>query len=116
MLAERYVFDDPNSSLIKQRQLVEALAQTTAAKVGVSVYPTDDLVEVLRLLRDRGAITTDVADLFHGVRKLGNAAVHHGAGTDREALISLQLTRKLAIWFHRAFAKPKDFKAGPFVP
>src|SRR4051812_34755399 len=107
MLAERYVFEDPNSSLIKQRQLIEAIAQSTAAKVGASVASTDDLIEVLRALRDRGAVTPDVADLFHAVRKIGNAAVHHGEGTERDALLSLQLARKIAIWFHRAFAKPK---------
>lgn len=116
MLAERYVFEDPNSSLIKQRQLIEAIAKSTAAKVGLSFYPTDDLIEVLRALRDRGAITPDVSDLFHAIRKLGNAAVHDGGGTEREALLSLQLTRKIAIWYHRAFAKQKDWRPGPFVP
>jgi hypothetical protein len=36
-LAERYVFDDPNSALIKLRQFGELLAQHAAACVGIAV-------------------------------------------------------------------------------
>ncbi|HYI12068.1 MAG TPA: type I restriction-modification system endonuclease [Thermoanaerobaculia bacterium] len=113
MLAERYVFEDPNSSLIKQRQLAEALARQAAASIGVD---HDDFASVLRLLRDRNAITAELADVFHFVRKAGNAAAHEGAGTQADALRTLQLTRKLAIWFHRVFSRDKDFRAGAFVP
>lgn len=47
MLAERYVFDDPNSSLIKQRQLAEALARAAAA----TSLQTADVTPSLRKLR-----------------------------------------------------------------
>lgn len=116
MLAERYVFEDPNSSLIKQRQLAEAIARRAAAGVGAVVYPQDDFAGVIRLLSDRNAIGAEVADVFHVVRKAGNAAAHDGTGTQADALRALQLTRKLAIWFHRAFSREKDFRAGAFVP
>ena len=36
-LAERYVFDDPNSALLKLRQFGELLAQHVAAYTGVAV-------------------------------------------------------------------------------
>jgi type I restriction enzyme R subunit len=72
--AERYCFDDPNTSLIKSRQLVESLAQETAARVGVYAGSDRDLLSVTRELTDRGVLTRDLAQLFHGVRKLGNAA------------------------------------------
>ena len=35
-LAERYVFEDANSALIKLRQLAEGLAKRTAAKIGLA--------------------------------------------------------------------------------
>ena len=35
MLAERYFPDDPNTSLLKLRQLTELLAQFVATKVGL---------------------------------------------------------------------------------
>ena len=36
-LAERYVFDDPNSALIKLRQFGELLAQHAAAYTGIAI-------------------------------------------------------------------------------
>jgi type I restriction enzyme R subunit len=36
-LAERYIFDDPNSALIKLRQFGELLAKHAAAYTGVAV-------------------------------------------------------------------------------
>lgn len=35
LLAERYFQDDPNTSLLKLRQLAELLAQETAANLGL---------------------------------------------------------------------------------
>jgi len=35
MLAERYFADDPNTCLLKLRQLTEGLAQLTASRVGL---------------------------------------------------------------------------------
>ena len=39
--AERYVFDDPNTALIKLRQFGELLAQEVAARTGVEIFPVD---------------------------------------------------------------------------
>lgn len=62
-----------------------------------------------RLAVDR-AIPREVADLFHTVRKVGNAAAHHGAGTHREALATLKVARQIGIWFHRTFGDDPAFK------
>jgi hypothetical protein len=44
-----------------------------------------------------------MADLFHGLRKVGNAASHDLHGDAREALHQLRVARELGVWFHRAF-------------
>jgi type I restriction enzyme R subunit len=49
-LAERYVFDDPNSALLKLRQLGKLLAQHAAAYTGVVVEAHEsqrDLIDKL---------------------------------------------------------------------
>lgn len=115
-LAESYVFDDPNSSLIKIRQLAEALAQRAAANSGIQVTTRDNFSDVLGLLRSRNVIVGDVLDVFHRIRKTGNDATHDFVGTQREALVNLQLVRRLAVWFHRSFGRDSAFKAGPFIP
>jgi type I restriction enzyme R subunit len=115
-LAERYVFDDPNSALIKLRQLGELLAQYTAAYTGVAVEEHEAQHELLNKLLDGQIINVQVSQLFHGLRKSGNQAAHQHTGDRREALHQLQMARKLAIWFHKSFGGDKSFKAGPFLP
>lgn len=115
-LAERYVFDDPNSALLKLRQLGELLAQHAAAYTGITVEARDSQHELLDRLHDRQIINAQVAQLFHGLRKAGNQAAHQHTGDRREALHQLQIARKLAVWFHKAFGGDPHFKAGPFVP
>jgi type I restriction enzyme R subunit len=42
--AERYVFYDPNTALIKLRQFGELLAQEVAARTGIDVFPEDNAI------------------------------------------------------------------------
>ena len=97
-LAERYVFDDANTALIKLRQFSELLAQHAAANTGIAVEESDSQLKVLDLLWDSRIIDARVSQLFHGLRKAGNLAVHDHIGDRREALHQLQMARKLGIW------------------
>jgi type I restriction enzyme R subunit len=114
--AERFVFEDATLALIRLRQFAELLARQAAAHVGVMTTDEDDFVAVLNWLRERRAVTADTLDLFHGIRKAGNAAVHSHTGTRSEALHQLRMARTLGVWFHRSFGKDKRFKPGPFLP
>lgn len=113
-LAERYFTADPETSLLKCRQLSELLARQTVARLGVEGGEADSFADVLRLLRRN--LDARVLDLFHQVRIAGNEAAHRATGTHAAALSSLRFTRQVAVWFHRAFGADKDFKPGPFVP
>lgn len=114
-LAERYLFNDPSTALFKLRQFAELLAGQACAHVGIATSPADDQVAVLNLLRDRRAAAADTLDLFHALRKTGNAAVHEGTGTQSDALHHLRMARQLAIWFDRSFGGTKQ-PYGPYVP
>lgn len=113
--AEQYFFTDANVCLIRLRQFGEVLAQRVAAHVGVYTTEEDDQLKRLNALRDRGALTPEVADIFHGLRKAGNDAVHAHRGTRADAMHQLKMARTLGVWFHKSFKDP-SFKAGPFVP
>lgn len=115
-LAEQYFADDPNTSLLKLRQFAELAAFTIAAKTARYDDPAKSFVDVLSRLSVDRVIPREVADLFHTVRKAGNAAAHDGEGDHREALAILKVSRQIAIWFHRTFGNEPDFKPGPFVP
>ena len=115
MLAERYFADDPNTCLLKLRQLTEGLAQLTASRVGLFTGADEKQADLLRRLQDHGILPREVGGLFHEVRKAGNDANHKIAGDHRIALLALRLTWQLSVWFHKTFKDP-NFKSGPFVP
>ncbi|QDU59580.1 Type-1 restriction enzyme R protein [Planctomycetes bacterium Pan216] len=115
-LAERYVFDDPNSALVKLRQFAELLAEHCAAYTGIALEERDSQLTVLDKLWNARVLGPEVSQLFHGLRKSGNDAVHSHADDRREALHQLQMARKLAIWFHKSFGRDPNFKPSPFVP
>ena len=115
MLAERYFPDDPNTCLLKLRQLAELLAQLVATKVGLYQSPEETQYDLLRRLQDQGILPREIAQLFGEVRRAGNAASHAMAGDHRTALAALKITWQLGLWFHRTFRNP-SFKSGPFIP
>jgi len=115
MLAEKYFADDPNTCLLKLRQLSELLAQLVAAKTGQLVAPEESQYDLLRRLQDSGILPREVAQLFGEVRRTGNAANHALEGDHRGALSALKMTWQLSLWFHRTFKNP-TYKSGPFIP
>jgi type I restriction enzyme, R subunit len=115
MLAERYFADDPNTALLKLRQLAELLAQMVAAQVGLYASREEGQYELVRRLRDHEILPPEIAQLFGEVRRVGNAANHALEGDHRTALAVLKITWQLGVWYHRTFADP-SFKSGPFVP
>src|SRR5262245_2731289 len=115
MLAERYFPDDPNTSLLKLRQLAELLAQLVATRVGLYQSPEESQYDLLRRLQDQGILPREVAQLFGEVRRAGNAASHAMASDHRTALATLKITWQLGLWFHRTFRNP-SFKVRPLHP
>ena len=114
--AERYALSDANASLIKLRMLGEMLAQQAAAYAGIYLSGESGFLEVVNRLRDRGVLSPEVSQLFHEIRRTGNAAVHQGVGSPGDALHHLRLAREVAVWFHRSFGPGPRFSPGAFVP
>ncbi|MBL8815202.1 MAG: type I restriction-modification system endonuclease [Planctomyces sp.] len=115
LLAERYFPDDPNTSLLKLRQLAELLAQQVAAYLGIYGSSEEPQFELIRRLQDHGIFSREIAQLFGEVRRAGNAASHAMVGDHRTALAALKITWQLGVWFHRTF-RDANFKSGAFIP
>jgi len=116
-LAEHFFAQDANTSLIKSRQFAEFMVKEVAAMAGE--YEPDlreTTHDLLRKLTARQVLPREVADVFHAVRKRGNAAAHDLAGTPSEALSALKFCRALGVWYRRSFGRDPGFKPGPFVP
>lgn len=115
LLAERYFPEDPNTSLLKLRQLSELLAQHVAANIGLFASPDETQYQLLGRLEDHGIINRELARLFGEVRRRGNTANHDFSGDHATALSVMKICWQLGIWFHRTF-KSAQYKSGPFIP
>lgn len=95
LLAEKYFTDDPNTCLIKLRQLAELLAQLAAARVGLFESVQESQYDRLRRLQDHGILPREIAKLFIEIRRSGNAASHSLAGDHGAAISGLKITWQL---------------------
>jgi len=115
--AEGAFSSDPNTTLIKLRQLGEALAQHLAALSGIEFDEQTSQSELLYRLNRELRLEPQIKELFHILRIEGNKATHQFRTQHKEAMDGLKVARALAIWFHRSFGKAgASFKPGPFIP
>jgi type I restriction enzyme, R subunit len=89
-LAERLFHVDPPSRIGKTRSFAELLAKEVAARGGLQFDAQTTFEELLRRLRDDGPLPRDVGELFHFIRRVGNAAIHENVGTLGDALTALK--------------------------
>lgn len=115
--AENAFFSDPNTTLIKLRQLGEALAQHIAALAGIEFDDKTTQADLIYKIHREFKLEPVVKEMFHILRLEGNKATHQFKTQHKEAINGLLVARKLAIWFHQSFGKSgSQFKPGPFVP
>ncbi|OEC34472.1 type I restriction enzyme, R subunit [Pseudomonas cuatrocienegasensis] len=114
--AEQVFASDPNTTLIKLRQLGEALAQDLASRAGIAFDANTKQADLLYLLNRDIQLDANIRSLFHTLRTEGNKATHAFRTQHREALSGLKVARDLCAWYHRAFGKAgSSFKPGAFV-
>jgi type I restriction enzyme R subunit len=102
--AERTLAIDPSLTLVSLRQLAEAFAKHAAGRAGlISRDAQIAQVDLLRVLEQRGIVRDKIAECFHMLRRVGNAAVHDFVGSRQEALDALGIAFRLACWFHKTF-------------
>ncbi|TYL46582.1 type I restriction-modification system endonuclease [Marinomonas sp. IMCC 4694] len=114
--AERAFVGDPNTTLLKLRQLGEALAQHIAVLAGIPFDEQTSQADLLYKIHRELKLEPVVRELFHTLRIEGNKANHQFKTKHKEAISGLVVARKLTIWFHQSFGEAGvKFKPGPFV-
>ena len=115
--AEQAFASDPNTTLIKLRQLGEALAQDLAARAGIQFDESSSQADLLWKLNREIRLDPTIRDLFHTLRIEGNKATHQFQTQHREAMDGLKMARALAVWYYQSFgSQGTRFKPGPFTP
>ena len=114
--AERAFSSDPNTTLVKLRQFAEAVAQDLAMRCSIEFDDQTSQADLLFRINRELRLESQIINLFHGLRKAGNQAVHQFKTEHKSALAGIKVARDIAIWYHRAFGEQGvDFKAGKFV-
>jgi type I restriction enzyme R subunit len=114
--AERTFASDPNTTLIKLRQLGEAIAQDVAVRCGVAFDEQTTQADLLYKLSRELRLDPVVRDFFYFLRIEGNKANHQFKTKHADALDGLKIARGLAVWFHQSFGKQSsNFKPSTFV-
>lgn len=114
--AEQVFAGDPNTTLIKLRQLGEAIAQDLAARAGIEFDRETSQIDLLYRLQRELQLDAEIATLFHTLRIEGNRATHQFQTRHKEAMDGLKVARSLAIWYHQSVGKQgASFKPGPFI-
>lgn len=115
--AEQIFSGDPNTTLIKLRQLGEAMAQDLAARSGIAFDSETTQADLLYKLQREIQLDPEIRSLFHTLRIEGNKANHQFQTKHKDAMDGLKVARSLAIWYHQSVGKQgAAFKAGPFLP
>ncbi|WP_315764675.1 MULTISPECIES: DUF4145 domain-containing protein [unclassified Bradyrhizobium] len=79
VLAEWIFHHDAPTAITKLRQFAEQIANSLAAHNGLPVDDRASFEEILRRLREDGRLPRQAGEVFHFLRRIGNAAVHLAA-------------------------------------
>lgn len=107
--AERNVFTDPNTTLMKLRVFAETLTKYVLAYEEIKETYDTKQTDRINALRREDLISQELEDILETLRKKGNKAMHEGFGTQKEAEALLHMSFRLAVWFMQVYGD-WDFK------
>jgi type I restriction enzyme R subunit len=107
--AERNVFADPNTTLMKLRVYAETLTKYVLAYEEIEEAYDTKQTDRIRTLRMEELITPELEDILNTIRVKGNKAMHEGYGTRKEAEALLHMAFRLGVWFMQVYGD-WDFK------
>ncbi|MBQ3795027.1 MAG: type I restriction-modification system endonuclease [Butyrivibrio sp.] len=114
-LAEKYVFSDPNSSILKQGMCAERLVQYMLAYDGIPEPDYDNThANRIKLLKKNELLPKEINNTLYILRKDRNDASHNAMDEQKKALSNLPLLYDLCVWFMQTYGdynyEPDGFK------
>lgn len=103
-LSEKYVYSDPNTSIIKQGMLSEVMVKYMLAYDGI-VEPAYDNTHAnrIRILKNNDLLPREIDNTLYILRKARNDAAHNAADEGEKALNNLQLMYELCVWYMQTY-------------
>ncbi len=102
--AEKYLFPDSNSCLMKLGLFGEAVVRLMFVSDSIP-EPQEDNTHAnrIKILKNEGLIHKDIDDILYALRIVRNKAAHDGYESTEQAKILLEFAHKLGIWFMQTY-------------
>lgn len=105
-LSEKYVYSDPNTSIIKQGMLAEIMVKYMLAYDGIEEPQYDNThSNRIRLLKKNDLLPNEIRNTLNILRKDRNNAAHNGADEAERALNNLPLLYELCVWYMQTYGE-----------
>jgi type I restriction enzyme, R subunit len=113
--AEQTLYIDSNTTLIKLRALAENIAKLILKEEGLKFIESDNQIDRIRFLKRNNLLPTEIEQLFHSIRIIGNKANHQGHESFKDADIYLSMAVKISAWFKEVYGSDKNFDSSRIV-
>lgn len=113
-LAEKYCYSDSNSCLMKLGMIGETIVNLMFTYDRIPLPRDNTAVTRIDTLLREGLLTSDLATILHGLRKLRNKAVHENYSSVAEGKSFLQMAHGLCEWFMQTYGD-WDYQHHEFV-
>lgn len=115
-LSEKYVYSDPNTSVIKQGMLAEVMVKYMLAYDGIKEPDYDNThAHRIRILKKNDLLPHEIDNTLYILRKDRNNAAHNGADEGEKALSNLPLLYELCVWYMQTYGD-YDYNPVGYVP
>lgn len=116
-LSEKYVYSDPNTSVMKQGMLAEVMVKYMLAYDGIKEPEYDNThANRIRLLKKNDLLPREIDNTLYILRKDRNNAAHNGADEGEKALNNLPLLYELCVWYMQTYGDYDYRPAGYIQP
>lgn len=102
-LAEKYLYSDSNSCLLKLGMIGETIVNLIFIYDRIDLPVDNTSANRIHILYREGVVTSDLADILHGLRKIRNKAVHENYESVEEGKIFIQMAYSLTEWFMQTY-------------
>ncbi len=113
-LAERYVYTDVNSCLLKLGMIGETIVNLMFRYDRLPLSIDNTAVARIDALLQEGMLPRDICDILHALRKARNRAVHENYESGEEGRALLEMAYSLCEWFMQTYGD-WDYESRPFV-
>lgn len=113
--AEQYVFDDPQSALIKLRCFAEQLVGVVYSQWQLPCLPNEKFIDRLENNSFASVVDQAIIDKLHAIRKEGNKAAHEGKFSNGSSLWLLKEAHILSSWLMLSMQKGTKGDLKPFI-